>query len=52
MLTKQYEYLKKAGILIICIFRSTPENIQKFVTGSVGEGVLALSDRKGTAYSE
>ena len=52
MMRKQYEMLRKAGILIICIFRSTPENISEFASESVGEGMLALSDRNGEVYKK
>ena len=47
---KQYDMMKKAGILIICIFRSTPNKISEFASESIGEGMLALSDRNGAAY--
>ena len=47
---KQYEMLKDAGILIICIFNSTPQNIARFASASLGESLLALSDKKATVY--
>ena len=48
---KQYDMMKKAGILVISIFSSTPEAISQFASGlSIGEGMLALSDRKSRVY--
>ena len=48
---KQYDMMKKAGILVISIFSSTPEAISQFASGlSISEGMLALSDRKSRVY--
>ena len=77
-MSKAYEMMRHAGILVICIFkydlvlstfvhmmchssnsslyfasiyRHTPDYITKFASESMGDGVLALSDKKGTVFS-
>ncbi|KAL9185699.1 hypothetical protein ACHAXT_003476 [Thalassiosira profunda] len=50
MMKKQYEMLRKAGIVIICVFKSTPENIRKFASQTLGDAMLALSDKQGSVY--
>lgn len=49
---KQYDMMKKAGILVISIFSSTPEAISQFASESIGEGMLALSDRNNRVYKQ
>jgi peroxiredoxin len=50
MMQKYYDMMKKADIMVISVFRSTPENVANFASESIGEGMLALSDRKGSVY--
>ena len=50
MMKKQYDIMRKAGIIIICIFNSTPDNISRFASDTLGDGLLALSDKKGSTY--
>jgi len=42
--------LERAGIVTICIFRSTPQVIQKYAKSSLNDQSLALSDKKGFVY--
>ena len=35
-LKQQADFLKAAGIVTLCIFRSTPQNIKKIATGTSG----------------
>ena len=49
LMQKQYEMLRKADIVIICVFRSPPANISKFAYESTN-GMLALSDKSGAVY--
>ena len=49
-MNKQYEMLKKGGIIIICIFNSLPSMICNFASET--SGVIALCDRKKTAYKK
>ena len=50
MMKKQYDIMRKAGIIIICIFNSTPDNISRFASDTLGDDLLALSDKKGSTY--
>mmetsp|Transcript_44605 Transcript_44605/g.82735 ORF Transcript_44605/g.82735 Transcript_44605/m.82735 type:complete len:162 (-) Transcript_44605:379-864(-) len=38
--------LAKAGIVTICVFRSTPQNVKSYAS----HATLALSDKKGSVY--
>jgi len=49
-LRAQSDMLDKAGIVNICIFGSTPQNIQKYANSDLNNGTLALSDKKGFVY--
>ena len=42
--------LARAGIVTVCIYRSTPEHVSQFAGKHVSARSLALSDRKGTVY--
>lgn len=48
---QQADTLARADIVMICIFRSTPENITLFASSKMATGNIALSDKKGTVYS-
>lgn len=49
-LRAQSDMLESAGIVNICIFGSTPYNIQKYASSGLNTGTLALSDKKGFVY--
>lgn len=49
-LRAQSDMLDEAGIVNICIFGSTPQNIQKYASSGLNNGTLALSDKKGVVY--
>lgn len=51
-LKQQAKMLSDADIVTICVFRSTPMNIQYFAKASVGDDSLALSDEKGKSYTK
>lgn len=42
--------LAEAGIVTICVFRSTPQSIQKYASSSLNDQSLALSDKTGFVY--
>mmetsp|Transcript_5022 Transcript_5022/g.11062 ORF Transcript_5022/g.11062 Transcript_5022/m.11062 type:complete len:176 (+) Transcript_5022:289-816(+) len=47
---QQSEFLKRAGITSICIFRSMPAQVEKCLSGIGDSDSLLLCDRKGVAY--
>lgn len=48
---EQYDLLRRADIVTICVFRSTPQNIAKYAADVVNTGkLLALGDARGAAY--
>lgn len=46
----QSEMFERAGIVTVCIFKSTPQNIARYSMASVGDCSLALSDVKGRVF--
>mmetsp|Transcript_27221 Transcript_27221/g.56716 ORF Transcript_27221/g.56716 Transcript_27221/m.56716 type:complete len:161 (+) Transcript_27221:240-722(+) len=47
---EQYKLYQRAGIVTICVFRSTPQNITKYAADVDHQLLLALADDKGVAY--
>lgn len=45
---KQYDMLKRAGIAIVCVYKSTPTMVANFASET--SNVIALSDRRGSVY--
>jgi len=50
-LNQQAALLKKAEIVTLCIFRSTPEMMKRVADGT-SEDTHTLSDRKGSVYNK
>lgn len=42
--------LARAGIVTICVFRSTPQSIERYARSSLNDKALALSDKKSFVY--
>lgn len=48
---QQAAMFKKAGVITLCIFKSTPQNIAKYSSASSNGDVIALSDTKGSVFN-
>lgn len=46
----QYKMLRRADIVTLCVFRSTPQNIAKYADGVRDGSLITLSDEKGSVY--
>jgi len=47
---QQNDLLTRADIVTICVYRSTPKNIEKFASKHMSDDFVALSDKKGGVY--
>jgi peroxiredoxin len=51
-LRQQAEMFNNAGVVTLCVFRSTSQNIAKYSTATRTEGVIALSDKQGSVFKK